>query len=352
MRPTGTFDKDYGQDMAILRTRFQWIMMLLLLVSVFCIFPLFANDNLLGIANLMGIITIAALGLNILIGYCGLISIGHAAFVGVGAYFSAIFAVHLGLPFWAGIPLAGISTALVGIFFGLPSLRIKGMYLAMSTLAAHFIIIWLIIHGGELTGGVNGLTLPKAQFGDFIFNTETRWYFLIIGLLAIMTYLAKNLVRTRTGRAFIAIRDNDLAAGIMGVDVFKYKLIAFAAGSVYAGIAGGLQAYYYGSITAMQFPLSDSIWYIGYLIVGGMGSITGTILGVVSLKLLSQLVMLGGPTIGQVFPAISGSFASGFLQIALSLVIIMFLVFEPRGLYHRFELMKSSVRIWPFPYPR
>jgi len=194
-------------------------------------------------------------------------------------------------------------------------------------------------------------TLPLHQNSDdFVFDNEQKFFYLIMFFVILAVFFAKNLVRGRVGRAFIAIRDNDLAAELMGINIFKYKLFAFIACSAYAGLAGSLFAAYYGYVSADQFTLSESVWYIGYLIVGGLGSITGAIFGVVFLKVVEFILRGIGPTISDLLPAIGTSFLSSSLVMVFGLVIILFLIFEPRGLYHRWELTKASIRFWPFTY--
>jgi branched-chain amino acid transport system permease protein len=300
--------------------------------------------------NMMGITLIASLGLNILTGYCGQISLGHAIFVCVGGYISGMIMHHLGWSWWLSVPFAAGGTALVGTLFGLPSLRIKGFYIAMATLGAYFIIIWVLMHGDILTGGIHGLPVPNPEFFGIDIRTQKEFFYLIMAFCILMVFLAKNIVRGRLGRAFIAIRDNDIAAEFMGINPFYYKLIAFAICSAFAGVAGSLFACYWGYINIEQFPFMDNIWFLSYIIVGGMGSIAGTIFGVIFLKLISYGVMLLGPIIGEAIPAIAGSLVSALMSILSGLIIILFLIFEPRGLYHRWEVTRASFQIWPFTY--
>ncbi len=349
-RPCGTFDESYAQDLACVRTPFRWTMLVVLFALLFGGIPLVASDYFLGVMNLIGITVIAMLGLNILTGYCGQISIGHAAFIAVGAYTSAILSEHLGWPFWATLPSAMFVSGLMGLIVGLPSLRIKGFYIAISTLAFHYIIIWVILHGGDLTKGVWGLSCDFPKLFGMELDTEMEMYFLIMPIAVLGTAGAFNLTRTKFGRAFIAVRDNDIAAEFMGYNIFKLKALAFIISSLYAGAAGSLLAHYLGMITIEQFPLIDSIWYLGMLIVGGMGSITGAIFGAFAFRLLAQLVIYITPLIGQVIPAVSVSGVAGFTQMLFGTVIILFLVLEPRGLNHRWQIILSSFRIWPFPY--
>ncbi len=349
-KPCGTFDETYAQDMAPIRTLYRKFLLTCLFLCLALVVPLLANNYFLSIMNIIGITVIAMMGLNILTGYCGLISVGHAAFIAVGAYTSAALSHHLGFPFWATLPGSLLATGSLGLIVGLPSLRIKGFYVAVSTLAAHYIVIWLLLHGGEVTKGVWGLPCESPVILGHSLNTERGMYFLIMGFATASTILAFNLVRTRFGRAMVAVRDNDIAAEFMGLDVFRVKLLAFVISSMYAGLAGWLQAHYLGMITIEQFPLMDSIWYLGMLIVGGMGSITGAIFGAFAFRLLAQAVISLSPLVGQLVPALSGSSVAGITQVLFGLVILFFLVVEPRGLNHRWQVVLASFRLWPFPY--
>jgi len=347
--PSGVFQESYAQDMAIFRTKTQWLLLLGFIVLLFTM-PLYSSDRVITIVTIIGITIISVLGLNILTGYCGQISIGHAGFMAVGGYVSAILTAKLGWPFWAALPCAGLGAGLVGIFFGLPSLKIKGFYLIMATVAAQFIIIWVILQFYSVTGGADGMSVPKTTIGSFVFESKASYFYLVIIITCIAVYLAKNIARTRAGRAFIAIRDNDLAAEVMGVNLWIYKLTAFFIGCVFAGVSGALLIHYYGFISTDNFPFMNSVWYLGMLIVGGMGSTTGVIFGVVSLKLLDEAVTIFGPMLAAVFPAIAAQAAASLGLIMRGLVIIIFLIFEPRGLVHRWEIIKSYYRRWPFSY--
>lgn len=349
-KPCGTFDETYAQDMAVVRTLYRKVLLGSLFLCLFLLIPLLADNYFLSVMNIIGITVIAMMGLNILTGYCGLISVGHAAFIAIGAYASAALSYHLGFPFLATLPGALLATAILGFIVGLPSLRIKGFYVAVSTLAAHYIVIWLLLHGGEITKGVWGLPCENPVILGYTLKTERSIYFLIMGLAVVSTMLAFNLVRSRFGRALVAVRDNDIAAEFMGLNVFKVKLLAFIISSMYAGLAGWLQAHYLGMITIEQFPLMDSIWYLGMLIVGGMGSITGAIFGAFTLRLLAQAVISISPFVGKLVPALSGSSVAGITQVLFGLVILFFLVVEPRGLNHRWQVTLASFRLWPFPY--
>jgi branched-chain amino acid transport system permease protein len=344
--PSGVFQGSFGQDMAIFRTKTHWGMLLAFLIFLFTM-PLYSSDKVLTISTLIGITIIAVLGLNILTGYCGQISMGHAGFMAVGGYTSAILCAKLGWPFWVTVPCGALSAGIIGIVFGLPSLKIKGFYLIMSTVAAQFIVIWVIIRLTGVTGGVNGLSIPRPEIFGFVIKSKASYFILVMIVACIATYFAKNIVRTRVGRAFIAIRDNDLAAEVMGVNLWIYKLLAFFIGCVYAGVAGALMVHYISFANTEQFPFINSVWYLGMLIVGGMGSTVGVIFGVVAIKLLDELVTTAGPLLALV-PWIKPQAAASFALIVNGLIIIIFLIYQPRGIAHGWEKVKSYYRRWPF----
>jgi branched-chain amino acid transport system permease protein len=344
--PSGTFNQSYGQDVAIFRTRAQWVMLFAFLAFLFTC-PLFFSDRILTIMTIIGITVISVHGLNILTGYCNQISIGHVGFMAVGAYTSAVLTAKLGWPFWAALPAAALMAGIVGIIFGLPSLRVKGFYLIMATIAAHFIIIWFIIQLRNVTGGADGMAVPRPEIGSFVLKSKASWFYLVMIFACLATFLAKNVVRTRVGRAFIAIRDNELAAEVMGVNLWAYKLLAFFIGCVFAGVAGSLTVHYFAFASPTQFPFMDSVWYLGMLIVGGMGSTVGAIFGAVSLKLLDELVTIVGPILSA---AVAPQAAASLGLIMRGLVIIVFLIFEPRGLAHRWQMVKAYYRLWPFSH--
>ena len=345
--PTGIRSYTYAQDMAIFRTKIHWVWLAVLLAFLFTA-PLYWGNYWLGVANLIGITTIAAVGLNILTGYCGQLSIGHAGFIAVGAYTAAILTNRFELPFLVGLICAGGVAGLVGMVFGIPSLRVKGFYLAISTIAAQFIIVWVINHWTPVTGGFNGMSVPPAQIGRFTFITQASQFYLIMIIVVIVVFLAKNLSRTRAGRAFVAIRDNDIAAQVMGISLFRYKLLAFFIGCFLAGIAGSLFAHWTGFLNAENFTMMDSILYVGIIIIGGLGTTVGPIFGVLFIRLLQQLITQISPVMEGALPNLPAGFTTGIGPMVFGLAIILFLILEPRGLAHRWSLVRASYRLWPF----
>jgi len=293
------------------------------------------------------ITVITVMGLQLLVGFCGQLSLMQSVTMAVGAYASTIIARTFGFPFWLAVPCGTLAAGVIGLIAGAPSLRVKGYYLALATLAAHYIIVFVIAHSPmEITGATIGLEVPAASFGSFVFQNDQSWYYLILAITLISGLFAKNLARGKIGRAFVAIRDNDLTAEAVGINIFSYKVLAFFICSLFAGLAGSLQAYYIGFIDTSQFTLWNAIWYLGMIVVGGGGSILGVIFGVAVWRLLEQGALLAGPVLtpilgGAIFPLLNAVFG---------LVIIAFLLFEPRGLVHRWELFKASYRLWPYSY--
>ena len=347
--PAGIRNFSYGRDMAIFRTRTHWAMLLLFLIVLFT-FPLYFNNHWLSVLNLIGITIIAATGLNILTGYCGQLSIGHAGFIAVGAYTSAVLTGRLELPFMVGLISAGLVAGFIGMIFGIPSVRVKGFYLAISTIAAQIIIIWVINHWTSVTGGFDGMRVPAAEIAGLTLIGQGSRFYLVMSIAILVIFFAKNLARTRPGRAFIAIRDNDLAAEVMGINLFRYKLLAFFIGCFLAGVAGSLLAHcYWGFLSPENFSIADSILYIGIIIIGGLGTTVGPIFGVLFIRLLQQGITQVSPLLEGTFNLPAG-FTTGIGPMIFGLVIILFLILEPRGLAHRWQLFKASYRLWPFSY--
>ena len=354
----GVFHTTYAQDMALRHT--PWAKIRLgLLFALMLVFPFVADNSQLYLANTIGIAAIGAIGLNILVGFTGQISLGHGAFLGVGAYTSAIltdrafelFGGTGGLPFWLSIPVAALFTALIGTFFGLPSLRLKGLYLAIATLAAQQIIVWIITHTPSLTGG-EALTVrtPSTIFGiNLQRNEDFRYYWLIMPLVIGAALAATNLFRTRVGRSFIAVRDRDIAAEVMGINLFHTKLAAFAVSSFFAGLAGAVLAHYRVVISVDRFGLDTSITFLAMIIIGGLGSVSGSIYGAAFMTLLPAIIQNFGRQMSGIIPNID-FFIPFIEQGAFGLVIILFLIFEPEGLAKFWNNVRNYFKLWPFSY--
>ena len=289
------------------------------------------------------------MGLNILTGFTGQISLGNAAFLAVGGYTTAALASRFDLPFLLVIPLSGLVTALVGMVFGIPSLRLKGLYLAMATLAAHFIVTFVAVHWDSITGGVNGISVPAAHLFRFELGDDRRLYYLIFPVTVLLLLFARNLFRTRVGKAFVAIRDQDISAEVMGVDVFRYKLLSFGVSSFYVGVAGSLLAYQARLISPENFPISLAIDQLGMIIIGGLGSVLGSILGAVFLTLLPEVLRLASSAMSGAFPGMVELFASIKMGV-FGLTIILFLIFEPDGMAARWRTIKNYWKLYPFSY--
>ena len=305
-----------------------------LLLMVLIGMPFVAPGYWIYFAGLLGINIIATHGLNIMTGYTGLLSLGHAAFVGIGAYTVAILQTQFGMPFWVTIPVAAAAAAVIGIAFGLPSLRIRGLYLVVATLAAQFILNFVFVHMEGVTNGDVGLAIAPAEIFGYALNDETSIYYLILIFVVASTIFAANIIRSRVGRAFIAIRERDLTAQVLGIEMVHYKLVAFALGSAYAGLAGALLAYFNRFVNPDQFGLLLSVFFLSAVIVGGMGSVLGAILGAAFITLLPELLretsLLVSSTIGFDIETI----LTPLRETIFGLLMVGFLILEPRGLAH------------------
>jgi branched-chain amino acid transport system permease protein len=349
--PCGNYKEHYGQELAIFETDFGRFWTCIGLAFLFGVVPFISSPYLLYVMNITGIAAIAALGLNILVGFTGQISLGHGAFFGVGAYAGAVLATTLGLPFWISVPAAGLITAVVGMVFGIPSGRLKGLYLTIATLAGQFIIEYILVHWDSVTKGTMGIMLPAAGMFGLEINSDRRFFYVIFISLTGITLVASNLMRTRYGRAFIAIRDNDRAAEGMGIPIFFYKLLSFAISSFYAGFAGALWAYYMRSISTEPFTLGLSVEYIAMVIIGGLGSIPGSIFGAVFITGLNEILRFVTDAMMNI-GALSGfglNMAS-LREFAFGLAIVLFILFEPKGLAELWRIIRSTFRLWPFSY--
>ncbi len=345
---SGVFFSDYRNDAALRKMPLQKIRIGLFVLAV-VIFPFFASPFLLNLANQIAIATVGALGLNLLVGYTGQISLGQGAFMAVGAYAAGIFTVRFGLPFYLSIPLASLMAAAIGLLFGLPSLRLKGLYLAIATLAAQQIVEWIITHWTGLTGGTEALVVPAPELFGVRLNRDFNFYWIGVTVAGLSALFVANLVRSRVGRAFVAIRDQDIAASAIGVNVFQYKLLAFATSSFLVGLSGALIANYRTIVTWERFTIETSILYLAMIIIGGLGSVSGSFFGAVLITLLPAVINTIGRNFQDSAPAIAAILP--FVQQAtFGLIIILFLILEPEGLAKLWRNVKDYFRVWPFSY--
>ena len=340
---SGIFHTTYAGDVQLLPT---WPMRLRigLVIGAALTFPWFADRYALSLANTIGIAAIGAIGLNILVGFTGQISIGHGGFLAVGAYTAGLLASRLGLPFWLTVPIAGLAAAGAGALFGIPSRRLKGLYLAIATLAAQEIIIWLITRG-DLIGIGDSVIVPPATILGLTLdgNTDFSYYWVVLACLAATVVFTGNLFRSRVGRAWLAIRDQDIAAQVIGVDLFRYKLLAFATSSFFAGLAGALTAHYRGVISWERFTIETSILYLAMIIIGGLGSVSGSIYGAGFIILLPALLTNLGGSLSGAIPGIN-DYIPYVQQGAFGLAIVLFLIREPEGLVKLWRNVKDYFR--------
>ena len=355
MHQCGIFHETYQDDMAVFQTPFIKFWMALFFISL-ALYPFAARSissvmgvNVLYLANLIGIYIIGAHGLNILTGFTGQISLGHGAFMGVGAYASAILTVKAGLPFWVALPLAGLITALVGMLFGIPSLRLKGLYLAIATMAAQFIIEYAMRNWTSMTGGSSGMVVSPPTFFGIRIDSDRSYFYLIYFFVILATLYTKNLTRTRPGRAFVAIRDRYLAAEIIGVNVWLYRILSFGISSFMVGVAGSLWAHYVLVVSEEHFGIWLSVQFLAMVIIGGMGHVLGGIYGAIFMTLLPELLRIPEHALTTFYPGIFAIFHS-LRDGVFGLIIILFLIFEPDGLAARWHTIKNYWKLWPFSY--
>ncbi|HLR77625.1 MAG TPA: branched-chain amino acid ABC transporter permease, partial [Burkholderiaceae bacterium] len=325
----GTAKYSYRHDEALFDSQTQYVW-LAILAGALIAFPFMADEYWLYLACLVAINIASATGLNILTGYTGLVSLGQAAFMGIGAYTVALLDRTVAMPVLLNLLAAGGVTMLAGFIVGIPSLRVKGLYLAIATIAASMILHFVFSNWQSVTGGTAGVTLAPAQFFGVSLDTSFRFYWMVVPVTVLMLLGAADLFRTRIGRAFIAIRDRDISAEVLGIHLLRYKLLSFGISSFYAGVAGGLWAYFFRSITPESFPLSMSIFFLTAIIVGGMGTILGSILGATFITMVPEALKL---IVGWLpISADATLILSPVRTIVFGLLIIGFLIFEPLGL--------------------
>jgi branched-chain amino acid transport system permease protein len=352
-RNCGDFRTTYKSDTTIFQTKgATYAMAAFIVIAAFG--PLYMDAYWLSLAIQICYYGIAALGLNILVGFTGQISLGHAAFFGFGAFASAWLNNTTGLPVIITIPLAGYLTMIVGMLFGAPASRIKGLYLAIATLAAQFILQDFFNRAEWFTGGSAGsLANPVDIFGLITLDTDESFYVFALICTVFMYVWGSNLMRTRDGRALVAVRDHYLSAEVMGINLNKYRLLSFGVSSFYAGIGGAMAGHYLGYVSAEGFTIFLSIQFLAMIIIGGLGTVMGSMLGTIFMVMLPEVMEGSMSIIAQTSwgatPAVQNGLA--FLkEMAIGLAIILFLIFEPNGLAHRWKLIRSYWKLYPFAY--
>jgi branched-chain amino acid transport system permease protein len=352
-RESGVFKISYAADMAVFPLPIaRWTVVALAALFVVAV-PIGLSEYHLSILNLIMIAVVGALGLNILVGYTGQISIGHGALMSVGAYTAANLITRIHAPFWIAVPAGGAMAAVIGAIIGIPSLRIKGLYLAIATLAGQLIIEWVINHVPWISGGVQAsIEVPRPSLFGMPLRTQAQLYLFLLFFTALAIAATINLVRSRIGRAFIAIRDQDIAAEIIGIDIFRYKLWAFAISSFYAGVTGVLYTYYLGVANYEQFQIGVSIDYLAMIIIGGLGSVLGSIFGAIFVTLLPIATRWVLEDFGSLI--FSASDLAGTVPnlrlVIFGALIIVFLALEPEGLNRLWRNVLGYFRVWPFSY--
>ena len=350
--PSGVYHETYAVSHAWWQTNFVRAKMALLVAFVLTL-PLYVNLYWIGVSNIILYTILSALGVQLLIGYCGQITLGHAAFIAVGAYVTAIGVLFWGLPYPVAAVLGCLLAGLWSVLFGLPSARIKGFYLIMTTMAAQFITVdFIITHYVSRVGGrEHYFSLPPGTItiAGWPVDSEIKVYYLASALTILSLAGMANLLRTRVGRAWIAIRDNDIAAETMGLNVVYYKLLAFFAAGVLAGVAGAVWIPSLLFVSPEHFQFSWGLWLVGVILIGGIGSLHGVVFGAIFVTLIPELLRFAVFPLSDVYPALSERFLY-VKEAAFGLAIVLFLLYEPRGLAYRWQQTKNYFNLWPFPY--
>jgi len=330
-----------------------WFGVFLVLIAIMLIgssFGVGANEYHYFIMNLILINLIAALGLQILVGFTGLLSLGHAAFMGVGAYTSALLVANWSCPFILSIFIAGLVAAVLGLVVGVPSLRIKGFYLMVATLAFQFVIEYTIIHWESVTRGIRGIELPVPHIFGISLGKNQSYFILLFVMTVFLMWGAKNIVRSKIGRAFVAIRDNDVSAEIIGIPIFPYKLLSFSISAFYAGIAGALFAGLLRTAIPEDYVFFHSIIILAMVLVGGLGRLVGTVFGVIFITLVPVVLDLIVSYIANVYDPNFTIYLGPMKEFVFGGLIILFIILEPEGLVGMWVKIRDYFKIWPLPY--
>ncbi|MEW5736385.1 MAG: branched-chain amino acid ABC transporter permease [Thermodesulfobacteriota bacterium] len=360
-KPCGFYHETYGADQGWWQTPLLRVKLFLLLVTVFVVIPLL-GEYPVSLAIQIGYYSMAALGVQLLIGYTGLITLGHAAFMAVGAYTSTLLILQFpwpaaivatGLAYPLSILAAGIVAGLWCVLFGLPCAKVKGFYLILTTMAAQFITVDLILtqYVSQIGGRGQAFQVPPEliKIGPVIFDSEVKIYYLMAGLATLMVIAFANLLRTRTGRAWVAIRDNDIAAMAMGINIYRYKLLAFFVAGFMGGVAGAFWVSNTSALSPEHFPWFLSLYLVGVILIGGVGSIHGAFFGSIFMVLVIEFLQNVAMGVADFYPKFLVDFAY-IKEMIFGLAICAFLIFEPNGISYRWWQIKNYFNLWPFSY--
>jgi len=344
---SGYFNTTYEKDMSIVETRGRWGWLITLIVMLI-FFPLFASAFLLDLATQVLLALVGSIALMLLTGYAGQISLGHAGLIAAGAFTTAVLFKELNAPIWLTLPASGLVGAILGFIVGLPSLRLKGLYLALSTLALHFLVTYVGAEYETKRGFATGVLIDAPSLGPLTIVDPRLWYFFFLVADVLLVVFSLNLVRSKTGRAWMAIRDRDVAAEALGIKLSSYKLSAFVTSSVLTSIAGCFFAYYRGFVSVEAFSLLMTIEYVAMIIIGGLGSILGAIFGTIFVVLLPYIIETMVEALH--VPTRLTTYMFSINHVIFGLIMIIFLVLEPNGLVGIWIRIRNYFILWPFKH--
>jgi len=360
--PCGEYHQNYRKDHAWWQTKVIKGKMVLMMLVLFIGIPYVSDPYWLSVCNQIGYTALGALGVQLLIGFCGQVTLGHAAFLAVGAYTSTLlilefpwpkFLLDLGLAYPISILIAAIVAGIWSVLFGLPSAKVKGFYLILTTMAAQFITVDFVItqYISQIGGRGQAFSLPPGtiKIGPWVINSDLKVYYMMIVLVILLTAAVVNLLRSRVGRAWVAIRDNDISAEVMGINVVQYKLFAFFVAGFIGGVAGAFWISNLAAISPEHFPWFWSLWLVGVILIGGVGSIHGTIFGSIFMVVVMELLQMAVMPLASSFPKLLMDFLF-IKEAAFGLAICAFMIFEPNGLAYRWWQAKNYFNLWPFSY--
>ena len=360
--PCGEYHQNYREDHAWWQTKFIKGKMILLMIVLFWGIPYVADSYWISVCNQIGYTVLGALGVQLLIGFCGQVTLGHAAFLAVGAYTSTLlilefpwpkFLLDLGLAYPISILAAAVVAGIWSVLFGLPSARVKGFYLILTTMAAQFITVDFVItqYISQIGGRGQAFSLPPGtiKIGPWVIDSDLKVYYMMLVLVILLVAAVVNLLRSRVGRAWVAIRDNDISAEVMGINVVQYKLFAFFVAGFIGGVAGAFWISNLAAISPEHFPWFWSLWLVGVILIGGVGSVHGTIFGSIFMVVVMELLQMAVIPLASSYPKLLMDFLF-IKEAAFGLAICAFMIFEPNGLAYRWWQAKNYFNLWPFSY--